>query len=423
MRMFRFIGWNSVVALAALASLACHTGLAAGLPGSVEIEHGRPIEIRALLSDSVVPSVSPLIQTAIELAIKDFGPIHGHRVSVGTLDEMCSGAGGRAAAEAVVAEAQVVGVIGTLCSGAAVAAAPILSAAGLSMVSPANTSPVLTSDLAGNAGSDHHKGYYRVTDNDLIEASIVAHFSYDELGLRRMVTVHDGDAYTRAIANAFAAAFKEHGGAVPVVARVEKGQTHMAAVLAGFAAAAPDGLFIPLFPAEAASLIRQAARLDALDGVTSIGGHATLTAKILALPESKGLYFTAPDLGDSGNTNQATGKSAADVLAAFSAAFGGPPVSPYWAHGYDATTLLLSAIKRIAVVDGDRLRIDRAALREALDGTADFQGILGTLACDDFGDCGTGRSAIHLHTDPGVTNPALLPIVYKGSRASHLPQR
>ena len=66
---------------------------------------------------------------------------------------------GRATAEAVVADAQVVGVIGTLCSGAAVEASPVLSAAGLSMISPSNTSPVLTSDLAGNAGPHHHKGY------------------------------------------------------------------------------------------------------------------------------------------------------------------------------------------------------------------------------------------------------------------------
>ena len=262
-----------------------------------------------------------------------------------------------------------------------------------------------------------------MTDNDLIEASIVAHFSYDELGLRRMVTVHDGDAYTRAIANALAVAFREHGGAVPVVAQVGKGQTDMAAVLARFAAAVPDGVFIPLFPAEAASLIRQAARLDALDGATRIGAAATLTTKILALPESRGLYFTAPGLGDNRNTNRATGKSAAEVLAAFTAAFGGPPMSPNWAHGYDATTLLLSAIQQVATVDGDRLRIDRAALREVLDGTEGFRGILGTLSCDDFGDCGTGRSAIHHHTNPGVTDPALLPIVYKGSRGSHLPQR
>ena len=94
----------------------------------------------------------------MELAIKDYGPIHGHRVSVQTLDERCSGAGGRAAAEAVVADAAVVGVIGTLCSGAAVEASPILSAAGLSMISPANTSPLLTSDLAGNAGPHRHEG-------------------------------------------------------------------------------------------------------------------------------------------------------------------------------------------------------------------------------------------------------------------------
>ena len=412
-----------VFALMVLAIFAFSSGFKPGSLGAVEIERGQPIEIRALLSDSVVPSVSPLIQTAIEIAIRDVGPIHGHHVSVETLDETCSGPGGRAAAEAVVADTQVVGVIGTLCSGAAVEASPILSAAGLSMISPANTSPVLTSDLAGNAGPDYHKGYYRVTDNDLIEASAVAHFSYDELRLRTMVTIHDGDPYTSAIANAFAVAFREHGGAVPVVAQVAKGQTDMATVLAQFEDAGPDGVFIPLFPSEATTLLQQAARSDALDGVTTIGGAAILTTEVLALPESEGLYFTAPDLGDSGNTNQATGRSAADVLAAFEVAFGGPPTSPYWGHGYDATTLLLSAIEQVSVVDGDTLNIDRAALRDALDGTADFRGIIGTITCDDFGDCGTGRSVIHLHEDSSVTDPSLLPVVYMGARDSHLPQR
>ena len=120
--------------------------------------------------------------------------------------------------------------------------------------------------------------------------------------------------------------------------------------------------------------------------------------------------------------NQATGRSSADILTELEATIGRPPASPYWAHGYDAATLLLSAIKQVAVDDGDTLHIDRAALRDALDGTAGFQGILGTLTCDDFGDCGTGRSVIHLHEDSSVTDSSLLPIVYKGSRDSHLPQ-
>ena len=38
-----------------------------------------------------------------------------------------------------------------------------------------------------------------------------------------MVTIHDGDAYTSAFANAFAVAFREHGGTVPVIEEVTKG--------------------------------------------------------------------------------------------------------------------------------------------------------------------------------------------------------
>ena len=186
----------SMLAFAVVAALGSVPGVEAGPRGGVEIEGGEPIEVRALLSGTVMPSVSPLIETAIGLAIEDCGPIHGRRVAVEILDEKCSGEGGRAAAEAIVADAQVVGVIGTLCPGEAVEAAPVLSAAGLSMVSPTNTSPVPTSDLAGNAGPHHHKGYYHVTDNDLIEASVVAHFACDELGLRKVVTVHDVSVLT-----------------------------------------------------------------------------------------------------------------------------------------------------------------------------------------------------------------------------------
>ena len=414
MRTLFLIGQGLVLAFVVFVMPACHSDFKAGSLGEVKIKRDQPIEIRALLSHTVVPSVSSDIQTAIEIAIKDFGPISGHQVSIETLDEMCSGEGGRAAAEAVVADAQVVGVIGTLCSGAAVEASPIISKAGLSMISPSNTSPLLTSDLSGNVGPHYYKGYYRVADNDLIEASIVARFSYNERGLRTMVTIHDGDAYTRAIANEFAAAFRELGGTVPVIKEVTKGQTDMADVLDAFDEADPDGMFIPLFPDEAESLIKQAAERDGLGGVTKIGSAATFVTQILALPETEGFYFSGPDPGNSGNVNQETGRSAADILTEFKETNNEePPATSYWKHGYDATTLLLSAIKQVAVSDGDTLYIDREKLRDALDGTEGFQGVLGTLTCDDFGDCGTGRSVVHLHTDSSVTDPSLLPIEYE----------
>ena len=90
MRKLLLVGQGPVLALMVLAITASSTGFAAGPLGAVEIERGAPIEIRALLSESAVPSVSPLIGTAMELAIRDYGPIHGHHVSVQTLDEKCS---------------------------------------------------------------------------------------------------------------------------------------------------------------------------------------------------------------------------------------------------------------------------------------------------------------------------------------------
>ena len=116
MRSLLSVSGASVFAIAVSAILACGNGFAAGSLGKVEIERGEPIELRALLSGSVVTGISPLLETAVGLAIEDFGPIHGHPVSLRTLDEKCTGEGGRAAAEAVVADrtAGFQGLIGTL---------------------------------------------------------------------------------------------------------------------------------------------------------------------------------------------------------------------------------------------------------------------------------------------------------------------
>ena len=57
--------------------------------------------------------------------------------------------------------------------------------------------------------------------------------------------------------------------------------------------------------------------------------------------------------------------------------------------------------------------IDRSALRQEIGMAAGFRGIIGELACDGFGDCGTGRVNILFHTDSGITDVAQLPVVYR----------
>ena len=357
-------------------------GFEAGRLGAVQVAPGEAIQIRSMhvltgLGDLGAPS-----QRGVAMALADYGPVKGHDVEMGAgLDSLCTEEGGRAAADAVIGDPRVVGVIGTSCSVAATAVSPILSEAGLVMISSSNTAPSLTSDLRGNAGSNYHPGYYRTSSNDLHEARAVAQFAYNDLGLRRMAAIHDGDPYITGLTGAFTTAFGELGGSV-AVASVSRGDTDMVPVLTQLAAGSPDGLFFPLFQEEGAHIVQQVGQIAGLEDVTLIGGAALLVSEFLAIPESEGVYFPGPELSFGGNTNEATGKSGEALIADYRERYGEAPTSAYLAHAYDAATMLLRAIDEVAVGDGDALYIDRAKLREALAGVAGFRGIIGVISCD-----------------------------------------
>ena len=380
--------------------------------GAVTLEAGEAVRIRMLLSVTVAPSLGAVSRHGAEFAVEDLGPVHGRQVDLGDpVDTSCSPEGGREGALGLIGDPQVAGVIGTNCSAAAVAASPVISDAGLVMISPSNTSPRLTSDLAGNANPDYHAGYFRVSSNDLHQARALSDFVYNQLELRSVATVHDGDPYTSALVAAFADAFSALGGNVPAQAEIEKGDTDMTEALEQFAVAGPEAIFFPLFITEGSALAAQARAFDGLEGTTLISADALLASAFLETPQSEGIYFAGPESDFRSNVNEVTERSGEQVLAAFEARHGGFPGSPYWAHTYDATTILLSAIEAVAVEDGDRLHIDRAALREQVGATA-MSGLVGTLSCDRFGDCGTGRMNIYHHTDRSVTDVSKLPVVY-----------
>ena len=383
-------------------------------PGSeaIVLDADDAIRIRMLLSVTVAPSLGAVTWQAAGFAAEDMGPILGREVELGDpVDTSCSPAGGRAGAMGILGDPKVAGIIGTNCSAAAVAAAPVVSDAGLVMISPSNTSPRLTSDLAGNANPDYHPGYFRVSSNDLHQARALSDFVYNQLELRTVATVHDGDPYTSALVEAFANAFSALGGTVPSQAEIAKGQTDMTDVLAEFATAAPDAIFFPLFVTEGSAFAEQAQSFAGLEGTTLISAAALLVSQFLATPQSEGIYFAGPEADFRSNVNEVTGRSGEQVLAAFDARHGGFPLSPYWAHAYDATTILLSAIEAVAVEEGDMLLIDRAALRAEVHATA-MSGLIGTVTCDRFGDCGTGRMNIYHHTDRNITDVSRLPVVY-----------
>jgi branched-chain amino acid transport system substrate-binding protein len=364
--------------------------------GAVTLAPGEDIQIRSLQAISGdVATLGIPNQRGAELAIEDFGPIAGHNVSLGTpLDDLCSSDGGQSAAQTIVSDDRVVGVIGTSCSGAAAGAIPLISEAGMVMISPSNTSPSLTSDLAGNANENYYPGYYRTAHNDLFQGAAVAEFAINDLGVTNAAAIHDGDPYTNGLAQAFANAFEALGGTVSVFTAVNKGDTDMTPVLTEVAAGSPEMIFFPIFMPEGGFIAQQVSGVSGLEDVILVAADGMLADNFLELPESEGVYMSGPDLRYGVNQSE-IGTTADDFLAAYDAAYGEAPSAVFWAHSYDATVLLLTAISEVAVEGDDgTLYIDRQALREALTATSNFGGIIGTINCDDFGDCGAQRITV-----------------------------
>ena len=372
-----------------------------GSLGEVTVSAGDAIQIRSLNAISGdVAFLGVPNENGIRMAVEDYGQIHGFDVDLGAgLDDLCSADGGQAAAQIIVADEQVIGVIGTSCSGAATAASPLISEAGMVMISGSNTSPALTSDLAGTAGSAYHAGYYRTAHNDLYQGAAAANFALEVLGVTSAAAIHDGDPYTEGLAQAFADAFEAGGGTITVFTAVNKGDTDMVPVLTEVAASGPEMLFFPIFQPEGDFIIQQAGSVAGMSGITMMAADGLLNSDFLALAESEDMFFSGPDTRYGDNANQSTGELAASVLADYEAEYGEVPAAPFWAHSYDAAVLLLDAIAHASYMDGDDLVIDRAGVREHLNGVSDYEGLIGTMTCDAFGDCGSQKITVIQNTD------------------------
>jgi branched-chain amino acid transport system substrate-binding protein len=333
----------------------------------------------------------------IQLALADRGgTLLGHPVELQTEDSHCSAEGGTTAALKIVADPQVLGILGTYCSGAAVKAAKIMSEAGLVMISATNTSPALTS-VGGKPGANHYAGYFRTAHNDLALGRAVAAFARHQLGLSKAATINDGDPYTRGLTEAFGAAFADLGGRIVLETTVNKEDQDMQPVLTAVMHSAPELLFYPVFRPAGDFITLQSAAMDGFGPIVRVTSDGLFNDAFLSSvgKAGTGMYFALPAMPEGSDYNELVGR--------YKKKFGQPPVAGQHAHAYDAANLMFRAIEKAATLTEDQtLQVKRQALRDALDATAGYQGLTGTLACDKYGDCGVPRFNVVRLDDPAA---------------------
>lgn len=356
------------------------SGTEPGPLGAITVAEGESIKIASLqaISGDVAALGTDQVR-AIEIAIADKGEILGHSIELAfSEDDLCNSEGGQIGSTRIIADPQVVAVIGTSCSGAGVPASNVVSSANRVLISGSNTSPVLTSDLAGNAGPEYHPGYFRTAHNDAIQGAAAAKFVYEELGITQVATVNDGDPYTQGLTAAFEGPFTDLGGTVVISTAVTADQTDMRPVLTEIAAAGAELIFFPIFQPAGDFLAEQAREVAGLEDVALMGADGLLSDTYVVLPQTENMYFSGPQTP--------TTPAYADFVSKYEAAYGEAPIQSFHAHAYDAANMIFAAIEAIAVEDGDALVIDMQALRDELHSMT-YEGLTGTLSCDEFGDC------------------------------------
>ncbi|MDQ3938681.1 MAG: branched-chain amino acid ABC transporter substrate-binding protein [Chloroflexota bacterium] len=349
---------------------------------------GQPISVGTLL---VITGADADLGTDAQygaiVAANLHGDVLGHPIEFNHQDELCSAEGGTAGARALVADPQIVAIIGTSCSSAGVPAAQIASQAGVLIVSPSNTAPSLTHP-------DTHEPFYaRTAHNDEVQGEAMARFARDVLQVNTAASVHDGSPYSQQLQQVFRDRFEEFGGTLAGEAQaVAPTDTDMRPVLTTIAQSSPELIYYPIFTAGGALMTQQARENPDLEGVHLAGADGMQSPTFLdaASEAALGLYASGPDLAFE------TPFYRDEFLPAYQELSGTQgTLSLFHAHAFDAMNMLIQSIEQVAVEEADgSLTIDRGQLRDAFFGISNYEGITGNLTCNETGDCADPKISV-----------------------------
>lgn len=277
----------------------------------------------------------------------------------------------------------VVAYIGTFNSGAAKVSIPILNRANVVMVSPANTYPGLTKPGKGEPNEPDvyyptgKRNYARVVPADDLQGAVGAKWA-KELGAQRVYVLDDSELYGRGLALVFHQEAKRRG-------------------LEVFPPDKPDSIDPKASDYRSLALRVRQTNPDLVyyGGITQ--NNAGKLWQDLRATLGRNVKLMGPD----GITEQAFLDAAGEAALDTYLTFGGVPVKHYqgraleWLkryrdkyrsdpevyaiYGYEAASVVLDGIARAG-------RKDREAVRAAVMGTRDFDGVLGRWSFDANGD-------------------------------------
>ena len=299
-----------------------------------------------------------------QLAIEEInaqGGVLGKQLSLAYEDDQSKAGQAATAVKKLLANDQVVALLGEVASSRSLEAAPICQAAHIPMISPASTNPDVT-----------EKGDYifRVCFTDSFQGKLLAEFGWKTLKAKKVALLIDSKSdYSVGLAKNFKQAILANGGEIVSERNYSGGDKDFRAQLTTIKGAHPEALFVPGYYTDVGLIVRQARAVGI--HVPLFGGDGWEAPNLAQIAGSaiEGTYFSTHYSAEENRL------AVQEFVKKYKAKYGATP-DAMAALGYDSALILGDAIKRAGTTDS-------AKLREAIAATKDFPGVTGSITLDE----------------------------------------
>jgi branched-chain amino acid transport system substrate-binding protein len=301
-------------------------------------------------------------------------------------DDACDGEQAIALATKFVSGG-VVFVAGHPCSDAAIPAAPVYNQAGILMISPLATNPMLTELGLTNV--------FRVVGRDDVQGVMAGNYLADHWGDAQIAILHDGTAYVKGLAAETKKQLNARGVTEELYEQVKQGALDYGDLIDRIEAAGIDVVYFPGREPEVGLFIRQARNRRMKFQLVTGDNNVTETFRMIAGEATEGTLLTSyPDPRD----NPEAGELVADLRAHHFP----PDLPPLYI--YATIQVWAQAVEKAGTFQVDAVS---KVLRNE-----EFDTVLGRIGFDDKGDV-TGYEPFVWYLWKGDTyvpvDPAQLP--------------
>ena len=289
----------------------------------------------------------------------------GFKVELVPFDDQAKPDVGVANAKNIIADKDILVVIGHLNSGVAIPSSEVYKEVELAMISPANTNERITDRGYPNIN--------RVCGRDDVQGPVGAEFAAQTLKVKSVYVIHDKTTYGQGVAEAFKADLEKKGVKVVAFEGTEE-KSNFDPIITPIKAKNPDLVYFGGIYDQAAPFFKQAREKGVKSKFLGPDGIDSSDLVKIAGKAVVGIYYTTA----AAPSTSAQAKQFGDD---FKKKFGKNP-EPYAAEAYVATAIALKALESAAT--GGKVPT-RAAVATAIR-KVKYTGMTGSIEFDDKGD-------------------------------------